>query len=535
MAKIGCYSGPDPLDNEKARIRIWKWAKANGIDKGLPFDKIAEAINQHFYDGMARPQWIAAHLEARKTPFREISNALWRAQANRRAIVEQAKGESRYYQMGSLRRVLSTIYNLPRAGLVFAHGTAFPAVHAGRLTMQPLRWGMYLKSIADSWRSLPLPGIRGDIYHERLMNPIRTDPLYDLYTRGGLDMKSIVQSQPEYISRIPGLGPAAEWSHKAGTRGWDALLALRFALMDAQMKRYMKPGMSNAELLELAKELAPGVNHATGSAKIPLPPKYAGVPGQVFFGPKLLAAKLASLTTDPLKAASTAAKIVTGKSTYAERAGLYAALSGSAQWVGGTLATLALNAAFNQRFNPTQKVNVIDDPTKSDWLKYKVGGMEFEAPGLLPEIREIGKQIAIQMMDPKAIKAHNFYSGGQKQTTKAGAMWAAFWDSWLQYKLHPAISEATAITQGLTGQNVPPWYADNNKKMDWWKFALSQGLPMSFSGAAGYFYDSLRKGDLSHDQALNIIQGAVMLGLGLHGIPVRQEPPPKPPKPGVRR
>jgi hypothetical protein len=345
---------------------------------------------------------------------------------------------------------------------------------------------------------------------------IKGNKNYDLYLRAGLDMKSIMQSQPEYMARIPGLGAINKWSHEMGVRGWNALLALRFRLMDDQFKFYEKPGMTNAERLELAKSLAPGANHATGSARIPIAPKYAGAPGHLLFGPKLLASKLASLTTDPAKALSIAAKAAVGKATYAERAGLYSALSGSTQWIIGTLGTLALNTAYNQ-FKGGAKVNMFDDPTRSDWLKYKVGGMEFEAPGLLPEIREVGKQIAIQLMNPKTIKDH-FYG----QTTKGGAFWKAFWDDWLKYKLHPSITTALDLKAGLSGENVPPWYAGADKKMDWLKYGLSK-TPISSSGMLGYFYDQLKKGGLTDNQASTIIHGAIMFGLGMHGIPIREE------------
>lgn len=510
-----CYNGEDPLkDDQAARIRIWKWAKANGIDQGLPYEKVHDAINQHFYGGMAKPQWIMEHLSGRKTPFREISDELWRTRNNRRAIVNQAQEAARYYNMGPIRRALSQVYNFPRSASVMFHGAAFPAVHAGRLTMQPARWGMYFKSLADAVRSIPPNS--GKAFNERLMGSIKANPNYDLYTRGGLDMQSVMHAQPEYIRGLPFLGKVTEVSHAMGARGWDALLALRFNLMDNVMQRWLKPGMTSDEQLALAKAIAPGVNHATGSAKMPIVAKYADVPGRLLFGPKLLAAKLASLTTDPAQALRTGARIATGQSDYAERTAFYQALSGSAQFVATSLATLAANTAYNQVFNTGQKVN-LTDPTKSDWLKYKVGGMEFEAPGLMPEIREIGKQIAIETMDPKTIR-QEFH--GQ---TKEGAIWKSFWDDWLAYKAHPAISAGYSVYQGLTGQKVPPWYAGQDKKMDWWKFAVSQGLPMSFSGAGGFFYDQLRKGDLSQDTAIKIMQGAVMQGLGLFGIPVRPD------------
>jgi len=47
-----CYSGPIPVTDDE-RIVIWKWAKENAIDQGLPIDKVGDAINEKFFGGQA--------------------------------------------------------------------------------------------------------------------------------------------------------------------------------------------------------------------------------------------------------------------------------------------------------------------------------------------------------------------------------------------------------------------------------------------------------------------------------------------------
>jgi len=67
-------------------MAIWKWAKANGIDQGLPLEKVHDAINTQFFNGMAPPEWINDILSGRKTPFKALANDAWKAQYNRRII-----------------------------------------------------------------------------------------------------------------------------------------------------------------------------------------------------------------------------------------------------------------------------------------------------------------------------------------------------------------------------------------------------------------------------------------------------------------
>jgi hypothetical protein len=86
-----CYNGPNPVKTYEERLVIWKWVKDNGIDHGLPFNKIGDAINTYFFAGQARPEWITDILSGRKTPFRKLAIDAWRKQYYRRQIINQAK------------------------------------------------------------------------------------------------------------------------------------------------------------------------------------------------------------------------------------------------------------------------------------------------------------------------------------------------------------------------------------------------------------------------------------------------------------
>jgi hypothetical protein len=129
---MSCYSGPIPVTDDE-RMVIWNWAKANGIDRGLPIDKVGDAINQHFFAGAARPEWITDILSGRKTPFKHLADDAWRKQYNRRAIVQQARDISKMASLGPVGKMLRTLWTLPRSVAVAGHGFIFPITHGGDL------------------------------------------------------------------------------------------------------------------------------------------------------------------------------------------------------------------------------------------------------------------------------------------------------------------------------------------------------------------------------------------------------------------
>ena len=143
-----CYSGPIPVTDEE-RIVIWRWAKANGIDHGLSFDKIHDAINTKFFAGQGKAEWITDILSGRKTPFRELSNAAWRAQYNRRQIILQAQDIAGQQAMHPVLKGIKKVWDFPRRAAVFAHGAVFPVTHGGDLAL-PIHLGMRVQVIRRS-------------------------------------------------------------------------------------------------------------------------------------------------------------------------------------------------------------------------------------------------------------------------------------------------------------------------------------------------------------------------------------------------
>src|SRR6267378_410413 len=212
---MACYSGPNPVTPED-RIAIWKWAKANGIDHGLPFEKVHAAINDHFFAGAAKPEWITDILSGRKTPLRSVANEAWRTQYNRRAIVEHANKLTQGAAMSPAGKAFHALWSLPRSAAVFMHGWVFPVTHAGDLLLRPISWGTFFRGLLNTYtKSFSKEGT------ERLLESMRRSDRYDLALRSGLDVGA-----KSHAGNLVNRAPKGSQS----TRAWDILTTLRFQL-----------------------------------------------------------------------------------------------------------------------------------------------------------------------------------------------------------------------------------------------------------------------------------------------------------------
>jgi len=489
---MACYSGKNPVTDDE-RYAIWRWAKENGIDHGLPLDQVHDAIDKQFFNGMAPADWINDILSGRKTPFKTLADAAWKAQYNRRVITQQARDALRQQTLGPVQKYLGKLWSAPRSLATFGHGIVFPVTHGGDLAFRPQSWGLYIKGLLDTWTKSWSPAAT-----ERLLNNMKRQPLWDTAIRSGLDVGE--NSHPSGILGKGAGGPAA--------RAWSILGALRFELWNREMERFTKPGMSREEVLDIGKNLAEWANHATGSGKGPI----ANIGGNILFGPKLTQSKLNRLFSDPAKTLQTFGNWK--NATAGERAVALTRLSGLGQYVGAGLGMLAVNQGVLWATGQKQNVN-FTDPTKGDWLAFKGGGLEWSAPGLHTELRTLGKIMAVSLMDDK-----DFQKKFPRQNKQA--ILAEIVGQYGLGKAHPAIQLGKEV---LTGQDYfgrpMPWSPSKGSafapKYGWMEYALSHG-PIPFTEPIKYTYDQLRKGGASALDALAIIKGAIITGVGATGV-----------------
>ena len=123
---MSCYSGDNPVKTLEEGVAIWKWAKEfGGIDEGAPIEKVHDNINQYFFGGQAKPEWITDILSGRKTPLRSVANDLWRKQYNRRAVIQQAEMMHKLATLGPVGKAAMALRYLPRSVTVAGHGIVF--------------------------------------------------------------------------------------------------------------------------------------------------------------------------------------------------------------------------------------------------------------------------------------------------------------------------------------------------------------------------------------------------------------------------
>src|SRR6266704_445573 len=209
---MACYDGPNPVKDDE-RLAIWKWAKENaGINQGVPIEKVHNAINKYFFNGVAKPEWINDILSGRKTPFREVANDVWRAQYNRRNIIQQAKDLSRLQNMNPVERAFSKMWTAPRELATLGHGIVFPITHAGDLIFRPSMWDVFFKGFFQTYQGFFSKAFTGRM-----------------------------------------------------------LAVMRYNLWEKKMMQNITPEMSEAEVLDYGKNFADWANHATGSVKMAMP------------------------------------------------------------------------------------------------------------------------------------------------------------------------------------------------------------------------------------------------------------------------
>jgi hypothetical protein len=70
------------------RIVIWKWINENCLDKER--DEISKAVNDRFFAGEAKQEWLDDILSGRNTPFQKETKRLWKAKRKKEKAIQEA-------------------------------------------------------------------------------------------------------------------------------------------------------------------------------------------------------------------------------------------------------------------------------------------------------------------------------------------------------------------------------------------------------------------------------------------------------------
>lgn len=510
--------------SEDERLGIIKWAREHAIRPGSSLADVNKAINDRFFGGMGKPEWINDILGGRKTPERHLAMDVWKKQDARRQIYSQAKNSSLAANRSNLSKAASLLLQSPRSVAVFGHGIVFPVTHAGDLILRPQDWDVFVRGTYRAYRNALSSDyhIKSNAALENDVSTVNPKINFDMASRSGLRVgekgspiglmanKEAVDAVRSMIGLKPSAGGTTGFL-KAAARSWDGLTRMRYELWKKGMERHTNTSMSEAEILNVGKEMADWANSATGYGKGPLTGKIGGTLG---FGPALTQSKLNRVFVDPVKTLNTFSNW--GKASLGEKAVAWERLSGSLQYLGTYLGFLMANQALLKAFGSKEKVNLFHPWSENDWMAFKTGdGLAFGIPGMMSELKTLGKLITIPFMSRKDLH-------GQ---TKMGAVGETAW-RYGTAKLTPSIRVPTEAALGEDWRGRPlPWSSDpgtkNNPRLSWPEYATALG-PIPTTGGAGFIAQKLHEGGMSEANTKNLMRALEISGFGLPGLHVHE-------------
>ena len=344
--------------NDEAK-EIWEYAKDNYLSKGTSFRDMIENVSND--TGLSFEQASSA-ITTPKT--KGLSDARWKQQYELR---RNQKATERYIdKQGESRavRAFKSVVNAIREESVFGHGGVFVGTHAGMTLTDLPRARLTIKAFlnANKFAYGKLAN------YEKSMENLKNKKNYLIAQRATL------QNNPDFINNDAEVisSKFGKFS-EAGKRGFNAIKVLRQELFDIHYD-----ALSDVEKQDpgAAVAIARLVNNATGATNLKLPDWFK----QVSFAGGMEAARWGKLTRNPLEATSIAVKILFNPKNVPIADRVFAKVW--AKRVGAQLGTyaglIAANAAVQSYMNNGKNPVNFTDPTKSDWMKMKIGNTTFD-------------------------------------------------------------------------------------------------------------------------------------------------------------
>lgn len=361
----------DAVDKDAAKVPdnsptkpVWKKTKDYINQGNTNFDDIVSRVATD----LGMPDKEVRKTLSKNQSTRRLTNDAYSKQATARRIKQQARIWVQTQSMSKGKAIAKAIPSAFFAIKTFGHGTVALGTHAPALAFQPPNWGVFLRGFSDMYRM-----VGSGPFYEQKMADLQRRPNFVTAKRAGLvndPFEYEDYSSPEFVNSLSRLFPktakAVDWLTHTGNRGYSVLKTVRQDLFDKSWDNLP----DTAKTPEMAKAIADASNHTTGVVKARAP-KVANL---VLFAPRLEASRAAWLAVDPAKAAGTF--LDWSNSTPEAKAFAVHQLKEKA-WVMGTLLTmLTANQALLKATGSKQSINMTD-PTRSDWMKFKVAGMDF--------------------------------------------------------------------------------------------------------------------------------------------------------------
>lgn len=486
------------------------------LDQG---DDFREAQRRVAIDLGVNPERITQAL-GQERAVKHITNEMYKKMSDRRSARAQAEAFVRNADtplpIKALRGVRDAMFNI-KVGLGL-HGTVGPVTHAGENIFHPSRWPIYVRNVGRTWKAVLDTG-----YHERAMQDLENDPNFITARRADLandPRKFYDDYQNSQIQKLLG-------SHgQAGNRGFDVLKIMRQDFFNSRWNKLA----DSQKTPEMAKRIAQIVNHSTGA----ISGKFPGgeITRSLLFAGPLEASRWARIIKDPAEAYGVVGgKLLTGqKVSAADKYFLKQTAIGHAEFLGTYMAALGLNQAILSATGSDDKIN-ITDPSKGDFLRFKVKGRAIEPTGgIIATLDFLGKlgNAAFGKQDPRdgrgSRMGHAMYQYGRG-------------------KLSPIASTgADVLTQADYSERPMPWSKDKEHKgkprYTWGEYFATQHTPIPISEAVRDVNETMRSDGLSESFIKTLMSGkankallkgaAVGILSGSTGIRIGAEYPSRP-------
>ena len=352
--------------NEEKNVTQDVWTRAKDLlEKGE--DDYPSIVNKIATD-TGLPEEQVHKILAGPKEVRTLTDEMYRKMADRRNLVRQAQDWVKDQQTPGYIKAVKMLPNAMFRMATALHGTVFGVTHAAINIFDPLEWGTYWPNFL---RQFKLMGVHdGGAYHERMMQQLEADPLFDFAARAGLN------NSPHHITDDFQSAWTTHYLRQIGlmgNRGMDAIKIMRQAMFNNAWEKF-PPDMRDIKTRNPvnAQLLADAINHATGSIR----KKLDGWTQYTFFSARLEGSRWAWMIQDPAKATEIFSRMLLDKpTTYAERQFAWRELKHKAVIVSTYMGLLAANQGLLSASDSKQKVNRTD-PMKPDFLTFKAGGKE---------------------------------------------------------------------------------------------------------------------------------------------------------------
>jgi hypothetical protein len=469
---------------------IWNYAKSEYLDKDASFEEMLSGVAKDL--GLSTKQVRDAITLPKQA--RTISDEMYSTINKRKAAIAQAKsyvqnaGQSK--ATGFFKSIPSFFFKLKTAG----HGTVGGITHAGMNLFQPSEYKTYFPFFIKQF-NFAFGKIAN---YERAMEDLKNDSSFKFWKDAGLAIdpsEKYDDYQGEFIKQ--------SWWDKLGAVGNRGFNALKVYRLDLAKSFY--DGLSASEKADpnTAKELAKLVNHATGTSEINTP-KWTST---AFFAPKLEISRWQGLIGDPVKATKTF--LDWGNATPAEKVMAKRVAKNAGEKIATYIALLTANAGILAATGSKDKIN-FDDPSKGDWLKFKIAGKTIDPTG--------GIEATMRFIYTMMNSAQTAYTGTKKELRrKPQETQFQTVGTQLRYKLSPFASTAMDIFTGTDAMGRPlPWSKVKPRKGEKpytiGGYLAQQQTPIPVSEALHEVKSSMKEKGMDDAQINDILKG---IGVGL--------------------